>query len=601
MTDSIELSRRGFLRATGGVAAATSMAGCIGGDDDSDSGGGGTQTPQKGGRLNRINSTMEGFDPVANKGTASGRIVTQVFDPLVHYPHGQVEAKSLLAKGYETNKDNTVYTFTLKDATFHNGDPVTAQDVVYSYERLAGSPHSVRSDFILSSISVTHETDSNGNYKPGTLGVKAVDEKTVEITLEQPFHSSLEVLAYAAFSVIPDGIVGALDEEGTTESPSKQYVEFDEKNPIGAGPFKFDHWNKQEEAEVVRYDNYHGQTAYVEGVHWAVIENDAAALNYAMEGNADIFDIPTSEFAPGKVKIENTDDKKRETGTYTHNGEEFNYMKVPEVATRYIAFNVSNVPKPVRQAIAYIFNTESFVKQVYKNRRVPSYHLTPSVIYPGGPDAADSHAKKNYPYSPGKNDAEGAKKVMEKAGYGENNRYKLDFTHYQDKAFSSLGKNLQQRARQAYIDISSQGADFQTLQQRGQNGTNELYSLGWIADWPRPDNFLKLLYPPNTHTGDPASYTYLNWGRESKTKASKKAASAFETIQNNLGPTDKARKAREKAYIKMEEANWEDAVLIPTNDISTEYFSYQDVHIPDKFGGMGVSRSMHNTIWKEQG
>lgn len=598
MTD--RLSRRGFLRATGGVAAAASLAGCIGGSDDDD-GGGGSQDPEKGGRLNFINSTMDGFDPVASDGTASGRIITQVFDPLMHYPHGEVETESLLAEGYETNDDNTVYTFTLKDATFHNGDPVTAQDVVYSYERVAGSPHSVRPDFALSSIGIVHETDSDGNYEPETLGVEAIDEKTVEVTIEQPFHSTLEVLAYAAFGIVPEGIVGSLAEEGSTDDPADQYTEFTENNPVGAGPFEFDHWNKQEEAEVTRFDDYHGQTAYVDGVHWEVIEDDAAALNYAMEGNADIFNIPTSEFDSGGVNVENTDDKQRETGTYTHtNGEEFDYLKVPEVATRYIAFNVSNVPKPVRQAIAYLFNTESFVKQVYKNRRIPSYHLTPSLVYPGGPDAADSHVEENYPYSPGENDAEGAKQVMEEAGYGENNRFQLDFTHYESKEFGDLAKNLQQRAEQAYIDLSAQAADFQTLQQRGENGTNELYSLGWIADWPRPDNFLKLLYPPNTHTGDPASYTYLNWGRESETEASSTAADAFETVQNNLGPTDEAQSTREDAYIQMEEANWEDAVIIPTNAIATEYFSYQDVHIPDKFGGMGVSRSMYNNIWKEQ-
>lgn len=600
MTDSTGLSRRGFLQATGGVAVAASMAGCIGGSDDDGGSDDGSQEPQDGGELNFINSTMDGFDPVASDGTASGRIITQVFDPLIHYAHGQVETETLLAEEYQTNDDNTEYTFTLKDATFHNGNSVTAQDVVYSFERVAGSPHSVRADFILSSIGVTHETDSDGNYEPGTLGVEASDEKTVKVTLEQPFHSTLEVLAYASFAIVPKDIVGSLEDEGTPDSPAEQYTEFKERNPIGAGPFEFDNWNKQEDARVTRFDDYHGQTAHVDSVHWAVIEKDSAAFSYAMEGNADIFTIPTSEYNSGNVNVENTDDKKRETGTYRIDGDEFNYLKVPEVATRYIAFNTSNVPKPVRQAISYLFNTESYVEQVVKDRQVPAYHLTPSLIYPGGPDAAEKHAQENYPYSPGKNDTEGAKKVMEEAGYGENNRFELTFTHYQGKIFDELGKNLQQRAKQAYIDLSLQPADFQTLQQRGQNGTNELYSLGWIADWPRPDNFLKLLYPPNTHTGDPASYTYLNWGRDSQTEPSKAAASAFEQIQNNLGPSDEKQKTREEQYIAMEEANWEDAVLIPINAISTEYFTYQDVHIPDKFGGMGVSRAMYNTVWIEQ-
>lgn len=613
MTDDTGLSRRKFLQATGGAAAAVSFAGCLGGDSGSGDGnesgtdggtdGGGNKEPQKGGTLNLISTgTIDTFDPVAAADTASGEVIQQVFDPLINYPNGQVETKPLLAEKVETNEDNTTYTFTLREgAKFHDDSDVTAKDVVYSFERLAGSPHTVRADFILGSMGVTHETDSEDNYKPGSLGVTAKDDKTVEMKLERPFHAALELLAYSSFAVVPEGIVGSLKEEGTVDKPSKQYNEFANNNPVGAGPFKFKHWNKQEDAAVTRFDDYYGEGPYVDGVHWQVIEKDSAAFNYAIEKKADIFSIPTAKYDPGKVSVENTDDKQRKTGTYgpIQNGETVNYMKIPEVGTFYIAFNARNVPKPVRQAVAYVLNPEAIREQVRKKRSPAAYHLMPELIYPGGKEAYDKHVENKYPYSAGESDIENAKKVMEKAGYGSNKRFKLKFTHYESEVYSQIGKILQQQLKGAFIDLSIKQAKFQTLIQSAENGNNELYSLGWIADWPRPDNFMKLLYPPNTHTGNPASYTYLNWGRDSPTKASKKAKTAFETVQNNLQPTEQATKKREQAYVKMEEANWEDAMVLMTHHSATEQFYYDNTHYK-KFGGMGRSRGKFNDTWKEQ-
>lgn len=609
MTDSTGLSRRGFLQATGGAAAAVSLAGCLGGNDGSGDGnggggGGGTSTPkpEKGGTLNLIlTGTIDTFDPVAADDTASGEVIQQVFDPLTNYPSAEVETKPLLAKEIKTNKDKTKYTFTLqKGATFHNGDPVTAKDVVYSFERIAGSNHSVRMDFILGSMGVTHETDSDGNYKPGTLGVTAKDKHTVEMQLERPFHATLQVLAYSAFAVVPEGIVGSLEDEGTYQNPSKQYKKFANTNPVGAGPFTFKQWSKQSDAAVTKFDDYYGEGPYVDGVHWQVIEKDSAAYNYAIGGDADMFEIPTSKYNPSKVSVENTDEKERKTGTYGPvQGNTFNYRRIPEVGTYYVAFNAGNVPKPVRKAVAYTLNPKAIRQQITKQRYPTAYHLTPELIYPGGKEAYDKHVEKKYPYSAGENDLKNAKKVMKQAGYGPNNRFKLKFTHYQNRIYKQLGKTLQQRLKGAFIDLSINQAKFQTLIQTAENGNNELYSLGWVADWPKPDNFMKLLYPPNTHTGDPSSYTYLNWGRDSPTKASKKAKTAFETIQKNLKPTDQAQKKRNQAYIKMEEANWEDAMVLPTHHSATEFFYYQDTHY-EKIGGMGRSRNKYNDTWKEQ-
>ncbi|MFC7155944.1 ABC transporter substrate-binding protein [Halomarina halobia] len=602
MTDNNGVSRRRFLRATGGAAAAAALAGCMGGDDgDGNGSGNGDQEPQKGGTYRKINSTITTFDPVAAGDTASGQVVQQLFDPLMNYPNGETEVESLLAAEVAENDDASQYTFTIKDAQFHNGDPVRAQDFVYSFERLAASPHSERAYFLLDSLGVTHETDGDGNYKPGTLGVEAEDEKTFVVNLERPFHASLQMLAYSSFAAVPEGIVGGIDEETNGDGdPSQQYKQFAQQEPIGSGPFVFDGWEKGTAADASRFEDYHGEAAYVDKVHWQVIEDDQAIYNYAMGKNVDTFPIPTPKYQQSKIKDDEKDEQGRTVGKYgpLENGEEVNYLKVPEVSTYYFAFNTAKVPKPVRQAVAYVTDQEQLANEVYKGRVEPGYHLTPPLVFPGEGEGYDSHIEEAYPYGK-ESQVDEAKRVMEEAGYGENNRISVTFTHYVSDTWKQIAQILQQQLRGAYIDLKIEQAEFATLLERGEKGNLQAYTLGWIADWPAPDNFLQLINPSNTYTGQTGVLTYTNWGREQETEASKAAAEAWKTISGNLEPTDEAQEKRNAAYKKMEEANWEDVVLVNTFHGATERFSYDYLHAP-KFGAMGPSRQKYNRFWIEQ-
>jgi peptide/nickel transport system substrate-binding protein len=613
MTGDNGLSRRRFLEATGGAAGAAALAGCMGGDggdgggDGNGSGNGSDETePQRGGTYRKLNSTITTFDPVAAGDTASGQVVEQVFDGLMNYPNGETSVEALLAEDYERNDDFTEYTFSIKDATFHNGDQVTAQDFVYSFERLARSPHSVRSYFILDSLGVAHETDGDGNYVADSLGVTAEDDSTLVVTLDEPFHASLQMLAYSSFSATPEGsVAGDIESEYSENNgeiePSQEYTDFAQNNPVGAGPFEFDNWEKGTSADATRYDDYHGQTPYVENVHWQVIEDDEARFQYAMEQNVDTFEVPTAKYSRNKVKDTETDDAGRTVGEYgpfQANNETVDYLKVPEVSTYYFAFNTAKVPKPVRQAVAYATNQESLATQVFKDRQQPAYHLTPPLIYPGEGSEYDSHVEENYPYGPG-SQIDQAKQVMEDAGYDENNTFELQFTHYESQVWSEIAQILSQQLGSAHIEMSIESAKFATLLDRGKNGNLEAYTLGWIADWPEPDNFLQLINPENTYTGETGVLTYTNWGREEPTEASQQAAEAWQTIQDNPEPTDEAQQARAEAYVRIEEANWEDVVLVNAFHGATERFSYDYLHAP-KFGAMGPSRQKYIEFWKEQ-
>lgn len=614
MTDNNSLSRRRFLQATGGAASAVAIAGCTGDDSGApEDGGSGNQSGNQssGGQTNRDvkenyiqldNSTIETLDPVANTGTAGGRVIVNTCDSLMMYPDAEATVTEALASEYQVSDDNTTYTFTLKDATFHNGDTVTAQDFVYSFERLAASDNSKRSYFILDSLGVAHETETvtkDGEetevYSSGTLGVKAVDEKTLEISLSQAFHASLEMLAYASFAAVPEGIVG--DIEGY--DGEMEYNKF-ASSPVGAGPFQFENWEKGTAVEVSKFDDYYGTVAKTEGVHWQIIEDTQALYNYGQNKNADAIRIPSSEYDASKISIDKEDDVGRSIGTYgpMRNGETANYMSVPEIGVFYVGFNMEAVPKPVRQAFAYAMNQQTMVQEVFKGRGEPAYHFTPPSIYPGGAKQYANHAKNNYPYGYNESQLDKARQVMEEAGYGPDNMYEVQWTQYQSTTWEDMAKIIRDQLQSAHINMKIEKAPFSTLLKRGRNGNMEVYTLGWIADWPAADNFLQLLNPPQTDTSKSAPTSYINWSSETGDSA-QAATNAWEKISNNLAPSDSAAQAREEAYVTMEEANWDDVGFLPVYHSLGERFWYDWMDI-DPFGGMGESRQKLNEVTLSQ-
>jgi peptide/nickel transport system substrate-binding protein len=613
MTDTNRLSRRSFLKATGGAAGAAAIAGCTGNGDETtetptDSDGGGT-TPEEtatpgddGGTelegtvfTRTLTGTITTFDPVAATDTASGTVIQQVFDCLMGYQEATPVVENELAADYEVSDDYRTYTFTLKDATFHNGDEVTAQDFVYAWERLAASSNSRRAYFILDSIGVAHETetqDGNEVYVPGTLDVQAEDDKTLVVNLAEPFHDTLEMMAYTSFAALPEGIVGDVgDYEGEME-----YNEFASNNPVGAGPFKFNFWQQGTAAAVDKYEDYHGTVASVDHVKWQVLEDDTALYNFSMNKNADYFQLPTAQYDPNKITVEEEDDQGRQIGTYgpLRNDETANYVGVPTLSTFYVGFNMQKVPKPVRQAFAYVMNQEQMVEEVFKNRGNASYTLTPPTIFPGGAQNASSFIEENYPYGVGERQISEAKRVMEEAGYGPDNTFEVNWTQYDSDTWEEMASLLRDQLEPAHIEMNIQRADFGTLLERGRNGQLQVYTLGWIADWPAADNFLQLLNPPQTDTSLQGPISYINW-RPENGDAAEQATQAYETVKANPAPTDEAQQARDDAYLQIEQANWEDVGFLNVYHELTEMFWYDYVDIAP-FGGMGDSRQKYNEV-----
>ncbi|MFW5920103.1 MAG: ABC transporter substrate-binding protein [Halanaeroarchaeum sp.] len=637
MPDSSNTSRRRFLQATAGAAAAASLAGCSGdgdgtttdADEDEDGGDGGDETtqppettteadrPQEQERkLRAVNSNASTFDPIKATDTASGRVISQVFECLTNYPNGQTNVETRVAEDFEVGDDDVTYTFTLQEGlTFSNGDEVTAQDFVYSWERLAASDNSRRSSFILSDLGIKHETETvteddeeTEEYVPESLAVEAEDDYTLTFELAEPFHASLEILAYASFAVVPEGIVGDIDGYDGEMS----HEEFATEDPIGSGPFTLDTWSKSTEIKMSArpMDEYKTMEGpYIEGIHWRVLEDTNAIYTYAtLNENSDRASVPSGKYDPDKVEIEDTDSRGRDYGTYgpLETGRTVDYLRVPETGTYYFGFNVDNVEKPVRQAFAYAYNQEEVAKQVYKERVMEAFFFTPPNIFPGGADNYWEMAENEYPYGFNETMMGEAQRVMEEAGYGPDDMYELNMTTYEGSEMEQIGNLMRDKLEAAYIDVSYEQAPFSTLLNRVDEGNTECYSLGWVADYPAPDNFLKLLVPEYSQSPDPESLSGFDWGvgpdedpdedPSGWTDAAERAQDAWDNqFSEHPLPTDEHKEAREEAYLTIEQANWEDMVAVPIFHGIAHYYTFPWNKEP-RYGAMGVSRSTHNNV-----
>lgn len=192
------------------------------------------------------------LDP--HKAVAAGtkEVMFNVFEGLVK-PTSNGDLIPAVASNYTVSEDHLTYTFTLREGVkFHNGDAVTAEDVVYSLKRVAAPTET--GVVQVEALSIMAD-------------VAAVDERTVAITLTEP---SNEFISYLTVAILP-----------------ADYTEQDTK-PVGTGPFTFVSRSAQENIILEKFEEYWGQKAYLDQVTFRIIENAEGLLMGLQSGAIDI-------------------------------------------------------------------------------------------------------------------------------------------------------------------------------------------------------------------------------------------------------------------------------------------------------------------------
>lgn len=325
------------------------------------------------------------------------RVGNQVFDTLFGYPVGSVTPEPLLVSNHEVSEDGETHTFELKPGVqFHDGSELTAEDVVYTFRRLAeGEEVNYRVRQTLG-IEADYVQGDRGGYraKRGSLAVRAPGDYVVEMDLREPYYAVPEMLARPQFSVLPEGIVG--DVPGYEGRMSAE--EF-RKRPVGAGPFAVDQVKEgeyegaYEYLDLRRFEEYHGVPADVGAIRYRFGYGEEFPHEAFANGEVDLYDASrypsNSGYDPGKVAVERSEELGRAVGTYgpLPDGTTANYARIPEVETWYVVFNCERVPLPVRRALAFLLDRSAILPDPHR----PAYHLTPPSVFPGGREGYLDH------------------------------------------------------------------------------------------------------------------------------------------------------------------------------------------------------------------
>ncbi|BBC29208.1 Peptide ABC transporter substrate-binding protein [Streptomyces graminofaciens] len=271
------LRRRGFLAATTG-AAALALVGCGGGDTD-DKADSGSGTPKRGGRLRAAfagGGASETLDPHLAGLFADVARAKALFDKLADYG-ADLSAEPRLATKWEANKALDRWQVTLREATFHDGRPVTAKDVLYSYRRIADPKKAFRAKASLEPI----DLDAS----------RATGERTIEFVLKRPTAEFPNILAAFGAYIVP---------EDTADG------DFDKK-PIGSGPFRFVSFSPGRSAVFRRNDDYWDGAPHLDELEFVVANEESARVNALLGGQVEYaheLNPTTARAHEGKGQIE---------------------------------------------------------------------------------------------------------------------------------------------------------------------------------------------------------------------------------------------------------------------------------------------------------
>ncbi|MBN9983350.1 ABC transporter substrate-binding protein [Rhizobium laguerreae] len=327
-------------------------------------------------------SDLRSNNPGVNRDGNTDGVILHIVEGLVGYANNG-EVKPLLAKTFEVSADGLTYSFKLRDdVKFHNGKTLTADDVVWNWNR-----------YLKPETKWTCLPDFDGSGSVHVTGVKAVDASTVAITLEKPSAVFLGLMSRPEC-----GYTGMISPESVGADGS--FVK-----PIGTGPFKWDEWKKGEYIHLAKFDDYvspenagkpdgmvGSKRPLVDGIKFMVIP-DASTVKAGLQSGV----LDTAEISPDLIPEFKTSDT-MQLIVARNNGKNLFYIQTRDKV-------LSN--PGVRRAMAMALDLDQLVEAASNGTGAANGSMvSQDSLY------FDDVQKQRLPY-----DIEAAKKELATAGY----------------------------------------------------------------------------------------------------------------------------------------------------------------------------------------
>lgn len=394
------------------------------------------------------------------------------------------------AESWTVSDDGKTYTFKLRQgATWSDGSPVTADDFVFSWRRLQDPATGAEYASMLYVIQGAEEINT-GKAAPDTLGVKAVDANTLEVSLKAPTPYFLEMLTHQSTYAV---------NKANVEKFGNDFVK--PGNLVTNGAYTLTEFVPNDHIKLTKNPKfYDAANVKVDVVNYIPNEDRSAAMKRFEAGELDTYaDLPTEQLADLKTKF----------GDQIRVG--------PYLGTYYYAIKTDKAPwdnVKLRTAVSEAIDRDFLAEKVWSNSMIPGYSMVPPGIE-GYKTAMASFAEKS------QIDREDeAKKVLEELGYGPDKPLKMEIRYNTSENHKNTAVAIQEQLKPLGIEVTLLNTDTKThYGHLEQKGDFDVARAGWIADYSDPESFLGISVKASGNN-------YSNFNNEKFETLMKEAAAA---------------------------------------------------------------------------
>ena len=494
-------------------------------------------------------SEPQTVDPALNSAVDGAIMINHFFEGLVKWVddgEGNAMTAPGQAESWEkvVNDDGTVtYTMKLRDGIkWSDGKEVTASDFEYSWKRLA-NPETAADYCYMIDMVQNYAGIANSESDPDTLGIKAIDDKTLEIVLSYDCPYFEEIMAFpATFPVRQDLVEG--NEEWT----------YDVATYVSNGPYKMKEWSHNAYILAEKNENYYDfANLGPDTIRFTLLDDANAILAAYKSGELDfIEELPPDEMA-----------------NYLASGE----LTVADyIGTYYVCFNTEDevFSNPlIRKAFSLAIDRNYIVENVSQAGEVPATGYVPAGVNDAaGPGSDDFRTVGGEYYSVAEEDyeknCEEARALLAEAGYPNGEGFPtVEYMYNTNDKHKAIGEALQNMwQEQLGVTVNLSNQDWNVFLESRKQGDYQIARNGWIADYNDPCSFLDMWYTG----GGNNDAQYSNKDYDAKIDAAKATA---------------VQEERMKAFHEAE-----DILIEQDNVLAPVYFYTQPYMIKDDIQGM---------------
>ncbi|MEM5543917.1 peptide ABC transporter substrate-binding protein [Sulfitobacter sp. AS92] len=435
---------------------------------------------------------IKSMDPQINTDVEGSDVLRNLFEGLYN-EDGNGELVPGVALDHEVSEDGTTYTFNLRDdAKWSNGDPVTANDFVYSWRRLADPATASEYAWYMELMQVENAPEIiAGNTSPEELGIRAVDDHTLEVKITTPLPYFPQMLVHGStFPVLQS----AVEEHGDDWT--------DAGTLVGNGAYKLVEHQLGERVVMEKSDTYwDAENVVMEKITALTINDVNQALTRYLAGELDRVDIPAGQYP--RLKEEYPE----QAVSTPYNCSYIYMLNVGEKGPEALK------DARVRKALAYTIDRDIIVDRILQGGQKPSYNWThwaiadferPELDWADNMDQAQRVEK--------------AKELMAEAGYGPDKPLDLTLQYNTSEDHKKIAIAASQMLKQINVNVTLDNYEWKIHTDRMQNQDYDMARYAWCGDYNEASTYLDLLTSYSGHNnGEFYNDAYDKLMKDSKT------------------------------------------------------------------------------------